>query len=75
MRVRLNRLAEEHLANVRRHQAASWHAKRRHYLYRTERDRPDSPNQIIEWFGPTRLTTEISPNDIRAYTDHLRDSG
>jgi hypothetical protein len=73
--VRLSQLAQEHLANVRRHQAASWPIKQRRYLYRSERDRQDSPKKIIEWFGPARLTTEISPNDIRAYIDHLRDIG
>src|SRR5215471_13494709 len=51
----LKQLAEEHLANVRRHQAKSWHLKQCHYLRRTEKDQPDSPKKIIEWFGPARL--------------------
>jgi site-specific recombinase XerD len=71
----LKQLAEEHLANVRRHQAKSWHLKQQHYLYRTERDRPDSPKKIIEWFAPSQLSTKVTPNQIRDYTDYLKDSG
>jgi site-specific recombinase XerD len=73
--VPLKQLAEEHLANVRRHQAQSWYQKQHHYLYRTEKDRPDSPKKIIEWFGASRLSTKITPNQIRDYIDHLKDSG
>jgi site-specific recombinase XerD len=71
----LKQLAEEHLANVRRHQAKSWHLKQQHYLYRTERDRSDSPEKIIEWFGPSQLSTKVTPNQIRDYIDYLKDSG
>jgi site-specific recombinase XerD len=73
--VRLNQIADEHLANVLRHQAASWHEKQHHYLFRTEKDRPASPKKILEWFGESRLSTEITPNDIRDYVGYLRDSG
>ena len=73
--VPLKRLAEEHLANVRRHQADSWHLKQQHYLVRTEKDQPESPKKILEWFGPSKLTTDVTANDIRGYIDHLRDRG
>jgi site-specific recombinase XerD len=74
-RVPLRQLAEEHLANVKRHQSASWHEKQQAYLFRTDRDRPGSPKKILEWFGPPRLSTDMSANQIRDYVDHLRDRG
>src|SRR5215831_5506208 len=73
--VRLKTLAEEHLANVLRHQATSWHEKQRHYIFRGDKDQPDSPKKILEWLGEIRLSTEITPNDIRDYISYLRDSG
>ena len=73
--VPLKRLAEEHLTNVRRHQARSWHLKQHHYLVRTEKDQPDSPKKILEWFGPLKLTTDVTANDVRRYLDYLRDRG
>lgn len=72
MPVRLRELAEEHLANVRRHQAATWHLKQRHYLYRTEKDRPDSPQKSSNSLA---LRGSQRRSDIRAYIDHLRDGG
>jgi site-specific recombinase XerD len=73
--VPLKRLADEHLADVRRHQAKSWHKKQQHYLFRTERDQPDSPKKILEWFGASKLTSDVTVNDIRNYVDYLRDQG
>ena len=73
--VRLKNLAEEHLVNVLRHQSASWHEKQRHYILRGEKDRPDSPQKILQWFGENRLSTEITPNEIRDYVAYLRDNG
>jgi site-specific recombinase XerD len=60
---------------VRRHQARSWHLKQHHYLVRTEKDQPDSPKKILEWFGPLKLTTDVTANDVRTYLDYLRDRG
>jgi site-specific recombinase XerD len=71
----LTRLVNEHLANVRRHQAESWHQKQRHYLFRTEKDQPGSPKKILEWFGASRLTIDVTAKDIRDYIDYLRDRG
>ena len=73
--VPLKRLADEHLADVRRHQAKSWHKKQHHYLFRTEKDRSDSPKKILEWFGASKLTIDVTANDIRNYVDYLRDRG
>jgi len=73
--VPLKRLAEEHLSNVRRHQARSWHVKQHHDLLRTEQDHPDSPKKILEWFGSSKLTTDVTANDVRGYLDYLRDRG
>ena len=73
--VPLKRLADEHLANVRRHQARSWYQKQHHYLFRTEKDQQDSPKKILEWFGASKLTTDLTANHVRGYVDYLRDQG
>src|SRR5436190_20453879 len=71
--VSMKRLAHEHLSDVRRHQSGSWHLKQSHYLNRTDKDQSGSPKKILEWFGPSRLTTDVTANDVRGYVDYLRD--
>lgn len=71
--VRFGELADEYLKYVRSHKSRAWYENQRLYIKGPEK-RPDkkSKTSILEFFGPSTLTTRITPRMIEKYAQHRR---
>jgi integrase len=71
--VTFGELVEEYLKYVKTHKSAAWHENQRLYIKGPEK-RPDKKRKtsILEFFGASTLTTQITPRLIEKYAEHRR---